>query len=89
VPPATIHQPGATHEICVTALHPDRRPTLNGSIYPLTPINFAGQFIASSDEDASQRTEAEVVEVINGVLSPDTDFIGMWIQRFGDSNIRR
>jgi hypothetical protein len=87
-PDAVIHLEGATHEIFVIALDPDVEMEIDGAPAMLTPINFAGQFIATNEE-AYSRTEQAVRDVIDGRLSPDTDFMSQWIARFSDSNVRK
>lgn len=80
-----IRRPGATHEIMLYALNGDFEPLADASaLRYLTPVNFIGHFIAKSDEDARAITEATVIEICMGHLSPDTDYIRQWIMRFGD-----
>lgn len=59
LPPATIYQEGATHEIMLTALDPAYPPDAEDlhTIKFLTPPNYAYQFKAQSDEDAVQIAE--------------------------------
>lgn len=87
-PAAQIMLPGATHEIFVIALDPDHPVPLNDAPRHLTPLNFAGQFVAESDAAAAERVERAVQDVIDGRLNPDTDYIRHWMYRFSDSNIR-
>lgn len=89
MPPLHVYLKGATHEIDVVALDPDHQVDLEDRARMLTPINFMGQFIAESDEAARLRVEASVKEVINGILSPDTDFMSMWVSRYGDHGVRK
>lgn len=84
--PAKINLEGATHEIFVVALNPDFKVPLNDYIHQLLPINFTAQFIAENDEQANERVKAAVMEILNGTLSPDTDYMYRWIERFGNSN---
>lgn len=88
VPPPVIHLAGATHEVLVVALDPKYPPAID--VFPrfLTPFNFAGQFIASSDDDAAARIRQAVQDVIDGTLNPDTDFRRLWVQRFSGSNLK-
>ena len=89
VPPAKINLAGATHEIFVIAFDPDqKRIPLNDPPRMLTPINFAGQWISESDEQAIAKVEGAVMEIVRGTLSPDTDFIQQWVQRFSGSNLK-
>jgi len=87
--PAIIRMPGATHEIMVYALNPNYVPTIDDFIHILHPCNFAGQWYAASDEIAAQKVEETVKEIINGGLSPDTDFIRDWVKRFGDHCLKK
>lgn len=79
---AEIRLPNATHEVFVIALNPDHIPEVDKVNHILTPINFTGQFIADSDEQAMLILDDTVTDVINGTLSPDTDFRSMWRLRF-------
>lgn len=88
VPAPKIYKEGATHEIFVAALNPDMRPAINETYDFLTPLNFSGQFIAESDEDARAKVEFAIKEIVNGLLNPDTDFISQWVERFGASNLK-
>lgn len=90
VRPPIIHLPGATHEMMVAALSPDhsRNPLIDGtaaSLPWLSPMNFVGQFRALTDAAAMERLEGTVREVIDGQLSPDTDFRRAWEARYGDA----
>lgn len=95
-PKAKIHLPSATHEIIVAALDPQRVPNLTNPLATrLEPINFAGQWIAQArpnpvdlDLAAAKKTRETVEEIMRGELSPDTDFIGQWVARFSESNLR-
>jgi hypothetical protein len=83
--PPTVHLAGATHEIFVVAMNPDNYPPKIGDFNQLlSPINFSGQWIAASDEDAANRVEATVREICEGKLNPDTDATQQWVARFGD-----
>lgn len=88
VPPAKIGLPGATHEVLLHALNPEYTPRLDRGSHYLTPANFVGQWVAESDEAAAAKIEGCVDDIIAGRLSPDTDFRGMWIARFSDSNVK-
>lgn len=88
-PPAVINLPGATHEVTVMALDPDhpiphKRP---GPLCYLTPLNFAGQWIATDDAAAMAKVEGCVRDILAHNLSPDTDYIQHWIARFSASNV--
>jgi hypothetical protein len=88
VPKAVIHRPGATHEVMVYALNPDKPRAVNDGPRFLTPANFHGQWIAGSDAEAARFIEETVQLVIDGNLSPDTDFRRNWIARFSASNMK-
>lgn len=87
-----IYFPEATHEILLFALDPHhpRQPIIEGKDSPhrLTPSNFAAQFVEISDELAAERIEQCAREIVEGKLSPDTDFISQWIARFNDSMMK-
>lgn len=83
-----FYLPGATHELCLFALNPDKpREDLlqTGMAYRLIPINFAAQIIEPSDATAAARAQTAVEMVCDGKLSPDTDFIQQWVRLFGDN----
>lgn len=85
-----IYLDGATHEIWLQAMDPrkDRTPLIKGEEFAnehgLIPLNYASQFIESSDLEASTRAAKAVMEVCAGTLNPDTDFRPSWQARFGD-----
>lgn len=90
-----VYLEGATHEIYVFALDPnaDLEKIISGEEFSgpalLHPMNFAAQFIANDDEEAQARVYKSIKEIIDGKLSPDTDFISMWVQRYGDNMLRK
>lgn len=85
--PPKIYRQGATHEIFVIALNPRHKRAIDDYAKMLTPVNFAAQFVqAGGDESARDRIAATVREILDGKLSPDTDFRRQWVARFGDSN---
>jgi hypothetical protein len=84
--PATINLPGATHEVFLFALDPDRPIDVAGPPHYLA--NYIGQFIEPSDEAAVERIERAVRDICDGVLNPDTDYTQWWIRRFSASNIK-
>jgi hypothetical protein len=59
-----------------------------GAARTLSPLNFAAQFIASDDAEASIRAENAARMICSGKLSPDTDFRAQWIAMFGDNMVR-
>lgn len=78
----------ASHELLLHALNPDvpRDPVIAGAANPswLLPCNFASQLVEPSDDDAGNRIENAARLICHGMLNPDTDAIGQWIERFGD-----
>lgn len=68
----------ATHEVLVVALDPEKPYPLNAAPNIMKPINYAGQWIALNDEEARATVEDCVKGIINGTLSPDTDFRSQW-----------
>jgi hypothetical protein len=84
IPSAIRYLDNATHEIVVAAINPGSPPPLDDVIQCLYPINFVGQFIAKDDEAARLQIEVSIKEIINGILSPDTDFVSQWVERYGD-----
>ena len=87
-PPAKINAPGATHEVMVYALNPEHRRAINAPSHYLTPANFHGQWRAADHAAAARYVEETVQLVIDGKLSPDTDFRRDWIARFSASNMK-
>jgi hypothetical protein len=87
-PEPLLYEPGVTHELTLQALDPAVEPTTTGPWRALNPLNFAAQIKEPDDAAAAQRAKAAVQEVVDGVLSPDTDFIRMWIDRFGSNMVR-
>lgn len=83
----------ATHEIMLYAIGPDA--DRNGMVQTgmaervwLHPGNFAAQLIEPDDDLAKARIRATVQDIIDGQLSPDTDFTREWVRRFGDNMMR-
>lgn len=80
---------GATHEVFVIALHPDHEVDLEDPMqHHLTPFNFVGQWRAGTDYEAERKIEHTVDEILAGNLSPDTDYVRMWVERFSGSNLK-
>jgi hypothetical protein len=85
------YRDGASHEMILMALAPegDRANLIKvGSFQsdtctPLMPLNFACQFANVSDDEARQTVEDVVHDVCDAKISPDTDFLRMWVKRFG------
>jgi len=92
--PPLIYRKDATHEVMVHAMNPAQRregvirgwQRLQDQL--LHPTNYAGQFIEVSDELARDRIQRAVTEICSGELSPDTDFLAQWAQRFGGHMIK-
>lgn len=92
---ASIYKDGATHEILVYAMAPDcdREEVISkgspmGSCL-LHPVNYGGQFIEITDDLARARVWNTVDEIVNGLLSPDTDFLQQWVRRFGGDMLKK
>jgi len=88
----TFHLEGASHEMWVDALDPNvpRDPTLkNAQCARLQPSNFAAQMIEETDDTARARIEGAVHAILDGYLSPDTDFSHQWVTFFGDNMMKR
>lgn len=85
---AHIARPDATHEFWLAALDPrlKREEVIHsGSIPFLRPVNFASQIIAGSDAEAYGMIYHDAVKAIcDGVLNPDTDYLRVWVEKFGD-----
>jgi DNA-binding IclR family transcriptional regulator len=83
---------GATHEVMVIALDAEkpREPSISKGRAAafLTPLNFVGQFIADNDAAAMERVEADVRDIVEGLLNPDTDSRAAWIARYGSACMR-
>lgn len=89
-----IHLPGATHEMWLVALNPEKdvEKLVDTGIVEghwLSPMNFAAQLIEPSDESALARIELAVRDICEARLSPDTDYRHQWIRRFGGNMIKR
>lgn len=87
---------GATHEIFVAALDPQKVPNLDNPCNTwLKPLNFAGQWIVNErnnpidlDKAAALKVRRSVEEILSGVLSPDTDYRSLWVRAYSASNLR-
>lgn len=84
--------PDASHEFWVYALDPSRprQPAIVGAEMPafLTPCNFATQRKHGSDTEALAEIERAVKDIVDGRLSPDTDFLAEWSRRYGNFMIK-
>jgi hypothetical protein len=95
VPDGKVLLPGATHEVFVMALDPQKVPdVLLPARSALSPMNFAGQWIAAArlnpvdqDKAAARDIRKCVDDILAGTLSPDTDFRRQWVERFSGSNL--
>lgn len=86
-----VYLAGATHEFWLYALNPQEPRTQlveAGKPAFLNPMNFAAQLVCADDAQALSSIETTVREIVNGQLSPDTDFRRAWIARFGDNMVR-
>lgn len=92
LPPPRMYLPDATHEILVEALTPDWKYEDLLELphrHALQPANFAAQWKATGDEGAKMYVRETVELICKGELSPDTDFISLWVERFNDSMMRK
>ena len=87
-PPAVIHLPGATHEVFVAAIDPSCALRIDEQPPTLRPLNFAGQFICGSHDEARERIEQAVRDICDGTLNPDSDNRRAWAERFSRSNFK-
>lgn len=86
--PPVIYLEGATHEIILFALNPEKPRTVHKHPEWLEPANFSAHFIEPSDAAAKARVEKDIHDICDGVLSPDTDYTQHWIARYNASMIR-
>jgi len=92
--PTKFHVDGATHEMHVYALDPnkDRNRMIENGIpegHWMSPVNFAAQFIEISDELALARIRSCIDMICDGTLSPDTDWMSDWVKLFNDKMIKK
>lgn len=78
-----IRRPGATHELIIAALNPERPlPPLDWtddySVSFLTPIDVEAQFVAANDAVADRILELSVRTIVDGLASPDQDWRAWW-----------
>jgi hypothetical protein len=78
--PARKQFPEATHEVISFALDPSTEPDPRHAetFVRLSPIDFAVQFSAKSDETARRVMDALLKAVSDGRVSPDTDWRRFW-----------
>lgn len=93
--PPLMYLSCATHEFWVYVLDPEvtpRKAIIEGDAnwfkYRLTPCNFGAQIVENTDDLARERLVAAVQDICDGKLSPDTDFMHSWVERFGDNMIK-
>lgn len=81
-----LFHPAATHQVWLFAIRSDdHREPDDGQSFPprlLSPQNYTGQWRAPSDADALGDIRRAALDIVNGLLSPDTDFRLQWRQRF-------
>lgn len=92
--PPKIYKEGATHEVWVWAVDPekDRRKLVETGLVEgiwLSPMNYGGQFVAECDAVAVAAVRKAVARICDGSLSPDTDFQWQWITLFGNDMVKR
>jgi hypothetical protein len=86
VRPAEVRRPGATHELMIAALDPEKPlpdPDQMGrgegpSPAILRPIDVVHQFGVRDDADALQVCEAAIQAIVHGSISPDQDWRSRW-----------
>lgn len=88
-----INLEGATHEFWVYAANPEapREPFIlgdSGDIPILHPMNFGAQMIQPNDAAADFVMKATIQDIVDGKLSPDTDYFNVWVSCFGSSLVR-
>lgn len=84
--PPVLQFPGASHEMLVSALNPDMPladiDDWNGPGTPpmayLEPFDQCVQFIVADDAQAELVSDLVVRAIVEGNLSPDSDFRGLW-----------
>lgn len=85
-PPAALQFPGASHELLVVALDPDKPlPEVKRWGSPdtppmchLEPVDQCVQFIVADDDQARQVCELVVRHIVLDGQSPDQDFRAYW-----------
>lgn len=87
-PPAVVNLPDATHEVIVAAIDPDEALHVDRQPKFLYPLNFVGQFVAASDDEAREQIDQAVRDICDGKLNPDTDNRQAWVDRFSASNVK-
>jgi hypothetical protein len=83
---AYVSTPDSTHELLLLALSPECPvPDLYAierndysSLRHLVPANLAEQFQVANDAEAHRLGELAVSAIVNGLISPDTDYRSHW-----------
>lgn len=86
VKPAHVKFPGATHELMLLALNPEKPvPDIDAmehgdfdSFHLLQPANLVEQFQVPSDAYAWYLGETAIKAIVDGIISPDTDYRSQW-----------
>lgn len=92
--PTKFYVPNATHELWVYAMDPDKKRAAmiagaeRGYSAWMQPINFAAQIIEPNDAAAVERIEAAVRWIVDGKLSPDTDYLRQWCALFNGAMVK-
>lgn len=83
-PARHIAFPGASHEVLVTALNPERDGLVNpddaSSWDHMNPHDFVGQVMLADDVQAARLAELLAFAVADGNLVPDSDHREWWKQ---------
>jgi len=78
--------PGATYELGVYAVDPQKGVYVGTPVPILTPHTFAAQWYCSDDEQAHDMFIDAIVDVLSGELNPmPVDGKSAWVSRFGYS----
>jgi hypothetical protein len=89
---AKLYLPDATHEFHIWALDPDipRQPIIDAGEWissALRPMNFAAQ-VRLTKLEVETKLYLSVKDVLDGRISPDSDHIRPWAQRWGDNMLK-
>jgi hypothetical protein len=83
VPPAHKKYPTAEYEFLIASINPEDcpSPSPDETSYPLlSPVDVAEQFDGVSEHDAVRVGFGAVRTILNGHMSPDSDFRRLWHQ---------
>lgn len=85
MPEAKVIRDGASHEVLFVSLHPDHVPDIDAldagdyaSISFLTPVDLTYQVVGLTDEQAAELCGLMIEVILNGRMSPDSDFREAW-----------